>query len=67
MSPAITATRPRTSGCCVRCLLGQTHSVCDTSLPVVQRTTITATRPTPAADPDLPGYLTEPVPYPPAV
>lgn len=68
MSPLFTATPARTLGCCVACLLGQVHLVCDTSLPVVQRATITATRPArPEADPDLPGYLAEPVPQPPAI
>ncbi len=67
MSPALTTTPARTLGCCVACLTGRSHPVCDTSLPVVQRTTVTATRPARVADPDIPGYLTEAVPQPPAV
>jgi hypothetical protein len=50
----------------VACLTGQTHAVHDTSLPVVQRASITPpTRRIP--DPLIPGYLTEAVPYPPAI
>jgi len=55
MSPAITATRPNTAGACVACLLGQTHTQHDRSLPVVQRSSITAPV-TPKPDPDIPGY-----------
>lgn len=62
MSPAISATPARTLGCCVACLLGQTHAACDTTLPVVQRSNITATPARRTADPLIPGYLTEAVP-----
>lgn len=65
MTPPITATRTRTLGCCIACLLNQPHTVHDTSLPAVQRSSITV----PVlrkADPDIPGYLAEAVPYPPA-
>jgi len=55
MNAPIAATRPVTLGCCVACLLAQTHSVHDTSLPAVQRASVTV--PTPRRpDPDLPGY-----------
>lgn len=69
MSPAITATMTRTLGCCVACLLAQPHETCDTTLPVVQRSSITAPTPAPRRipDPDIPGYLTEPVPSPAAI
>lgn len=58
MSPAITATRTRTLGCCVACLLAQRHEACDTSLPVVQRSSIIAPVPAPRRMPDplIPGY-----------
>ncbi len=60
-SAPITASATRTLGCCVACLLNQAHDVHDTTLPAVQRATITApTRRTP--DPDIPGYLAEAVP-----
>lgn len=42
MTPPITATKPRTLGCCVACLLDQAHTVHDTSLPVAQRSSVTA-------------------------
>lgn len=45
MSPALTATRPRTLGCCVACLLAQTHTVHDTALPAATRSSVTATPP----------------------
>lgn len=57
MSPALTATRPRTLGCCVRCLLAQPHDEHDTSLPAVQRSSITAPpAPRHTPDPLIPGY-----------
>lgn len=65
MTLPITATRPRTLGCCVACLLGQAHTVHDTSLPAVQRVSV-AVPVLHKADPDIPGYLAEAVPYPPA-
>jgi hypothetical protein len=65
-SRPITATEPRVLGCCVACLLGQRHDEHDTSLPVVQRASITAPARR-APDPLIPGYLTEAVPYPPAI
>lgn len=55
MTPPITATRTRTTGACVACLLGQSHTEHDTTLPVATRTSITApARAIP--DPDIPGY-----------
>lgn len=54
-SNPITATATRTLGCCIACLLGQTHAVHDTSLPAATRSSITApNRRMP--DPDIPGY-----------
>lgn len=41
-SRPITATAPRTLGCCLACLLDATHTRHDTSLPAAQRTSITA-------------------------
>jgi len=58
-SRPITATVPRALGCCIACLLDQTRGEHDTSLPVVQRASITApVRRTPAsyAATPLPGY-----------
>jgi len=66
MTPPITATPTITVGCCLACLLGQRHDEHDTTLPVVQRASITAPVRR-APDPLIPGYLTEAVPYPPAV
>jgi hypothetical protein len=56
MSPAITATRPTTTGACVACLLGQSHTEHDRELPVVQRSSITAPVPAPRT-PALHEYL----------
>jgi hypothetical protein len=56
MSPAITATRPNTTGACVACLLGQTHTQHDRALPVVQRSSITVPTTTTRA-PALHDYL----------
>ena len=42
MTPPITATAPRTLGCCVACLTGQTHTDHDRALPAAQRSSITA-------------------------
>jgi len=39
----ITATRTRTLGGCLLCAAGQPHTRHDVALPVVERTTITAT------------------------
>lgn len=59
MTPPITATPTITVGCCLACLLGQRHDEHDTTLPVVQRASITAPARRPpasyAATP-LPGY-----------
>jgi hypothetical protein len=54
-SEPITAAPTVTGGCCVACLLGQAHTVHDTSLAVVQRTSITAPVRR-APNPDIPGY-----------
>lgn len=58
MSPAITATAPRVLGCCVACLLAQPHDVHDTTLPAVQRASVTVPPSTPRRMPDplIPGY-----------
>jgi hypothetical protein len=66
MSPPITATRPVTLGCCVACLTGRTHTAHDTSLAVAQRSSITAPKPR-TPNPDIPGYLAEPVPSYPSI
>jgi len=67
VNAAITTTRPVTLGCCVACLLGQAHAVHDTSLPAAQRSAVTVPAPRRPADPDVPGFLTEPVPAYPAI
>lgn len=42
-------------------MLGQTHTDHDTALPAVQRSAVTVPMPR-KPDPDLPGFLAEPVP-----
>jgi|GEM_PF-4992581 len=65
-SHPITAAPTVTSGCCVACQAGQTRAACDTSLPVVQRASITAIARR-APNPDIPGYLAEAVPAYPSI